>query len=736
MKSLSATILRGCNVHHEASVIRQEVDLGAFAGLRSGEAGPDFPAGFKERFGELKSLNPEGGLSASFLERLNSTEGLPFVEVLFQAILAVEDSMGYALRRLGRIGFAEIVASPSSERAVLVWSCRSPSVSRRVAEVALIGLRELLPEELRRRSEVSGDSFKAAYRSLRRFAGRQKLDYNSTVVVQAAEQRGIPWERIGGRYIRLGQGKAQHRINYSATENTSLVAQRLSRDKEVTNRLLTDFGVPVPRQARPGTVEEAITAAKRIGYPVVIKPLDSNTGKGVSVGLKGPEQVPAAFKHASRFSAGVIVESFIEGQDHRLLVVDGQLVAAIKRVPPCVTGDGQRTIGELVAELNRDPRRDGRMLKKVKVDEAMRRLLDGYGYSLESVPDEGEIIILRATANVSTGGITVDATDQVHPDNRKIAIQAAVAIGLDVAGVDLIITDISRSYKEVGGAILEVNVRPGIDMHYWPIEGKSRDTAGAVIETMLPPGTEGRVPVALVVGRRGPGSEVAHALDAILRSSEKTVGLISRLGTFINGDPAGPEKAARRQATQFVLRHPQVEAVISAVSPLQIARKGLIHDCCDVAAIVDAGSDGKVEEARQALEVVVKATRGKLLVAVESELALAAVGGLDPGRLVLVAMSRDNVALRRHTSAGGQAVVAVEDREIVFMEGQEAVASMPLATAPKTAPKTGARGARRQLEAQVFAAALAHALDLSGDSLVTAMRSSPSVSTSVSLDRA
>lgn len=732
MKCLSATILRGCNVHHGASVIRQEVDLGVFADLRSAEAGAGFAARFKERFGALKSLNPEGGLSASFLDRLDSAKGVPFVEVLLQAVVAVEDSMGYALRRLGRIAFAEIIAGPSPERSVLVWSCRSPSVSRRVAEVALTGLRELLPEELRRQSGQSGDSFKAAYRSLRRFAGQQKLDYNSTVVVQAAERRGIPWERIGGRYIRLGQGNAQHRINYSATENTSLVAQRLSRDKEVTNRLLTDFGVPVPRQAKPSTIDEALSAAKRFGYPVVIKPLDSNTGKGVSVGLKGPEQVPAAFKHANRYSASVIVESFIEGQDHRLLVVDGKLVAAIKRVPPGVTGDGRSTIGALVAELNRDPRRDGRMLKKVKVDEAMKRLLDGAGYDLESVPDQGETIVLRSTANVSTGGITVDVTDQVHPDNCKIAIQAAVAIGLDVAGVDLIITDISRSYKAVGGAILEVNVRPGIDMHYWPIEGKSRDTAGAVIETMLPPGNDGRIPVALVVGRRGPGSEVAHALDAILRSSGKTVGLVSRWGTFIDGEPAGPEDATRRLATQFVLRHPQVEAVVSTVSPLQITKKGLIHDCCDVAAIVDAGSDGNLDEARQALEVVVRATRGKLVVAAESELALAVVRDLDPNRLVLVATSKDNVALRRHTDAGGRAVIVVEDREIVFMKGRETVAALPVAPAQKNA----GRPARRQLEAQIFAAALAHAMDLSGDSLLTAMGSSPPVSTSVSRDHA
>jgi len=729
MNLLSASILRGCNVHHDSTVIRQEIDLGVLAGLGSGQAGPDFAARFIDRFGGLTTPSAGGGMKADFLDRLNAAEGARFAEVLLQAILAVEESIGYAMRRLDGIAFSEFVAGPSPERAILVWSCRNPEISRRAAEVGLIGVGELLPEALHPRSGASENNFEAAYRSLSEFADLRKRDYNSSVIVQAAERRGIPWGLISGRFLRLGQGKFQRRINYSATENTSFLAQRFSRDKQITNRLLADVGVPVPRQENPDNIDEALSAAKRIGYPVVVKPSNGSSGRGVSAGLKGPEEIAPAFEHASRFGDGVIVESFIEGKDHRLLIVGKQMVAAMKRVPPVVTGDGKRTIGDLVEELNNDPRRDGRMLKQVNVDEELRRLLDDAGYDLDTVPDEGETVVLRSIANVSTGGITIDVTDQVHPDNSMMAIRAAAAIGLDVTGVDLVITDISRSYREVGGAILEVNVRPGIDMHTWPIEGKPRDTAGAVIETMFPPGVQGRVPVALAVGKRGPGSRIAHALDDILRSAGITVGLLSRGGAFVDGEPAGPEEATRRQATQFLLRHPHVEAVVSTVSPLQAKRQGLIHDSCDAAAIIDTGSDGDVEEVRQGLEVAIRATRGKLVVDAESELALSAVRDLDPERLVMVSVNADKAAfrhwkaaLRQWLAAGGAAATITQDQGeqfIVLTDGEGTVLSVPVAAVPELAE----RPSRGRIQAHLFAVALAHAMGRTGEEITSALRS-------------
>ncbi len=720
MKLLSASVLSGFNIHHKSSVFRQEVDLGGFAGMHSGQAGPGFADRFVNRFLGLETLPAQGGPPDDFLDRLKSPEGAPFVEVLFQAILAVEVSMAFAMRRLGAIEFSEIEAAPSPEHVLLVWSCRVPGVSRRVAEVGLIGLTELLPEELRRQAGVVEGEFEAAYGSLRTYAEWRRLDYNSAIVMQAAEMKGIAWERIGGRMIRLGQGKFQRHITNTATQKTTFLALKLARDKQFTNRVLADLRIPVPRQAKPRNIEQALTAARNIGYPVVVKPLSANTGKGVSAGLKSPDEIPSAFERASRFGGEVIVESFVEGRDQRLLVVDGRFIAATKRVPPFITGDGRRTIGALIEELNSDPRRDGFTLKEVTLDDELNRLVDRAGYGLDSVLGKDESFFLRSMSNYHTGGTTTDVTDQVHPDNREMAIRAAGAIGLDVAGVDFLISDIGLSYKECGGAIIEINASPGLDLHTWPAEGQPRDVASAVIEVLFPPGNQGRVPIALVAGGRGSGL-VGRALNEILRSAGMTVGLVTGKGAFVNGEPAGPEGAGLSKSTRSMLRDRRVEALVRTVSPWQVARRGLVHNACEVAAIVETASNGNLVEVRQGLDVVVKATRGKLAVAAENTLALEAARDIDPGRLVLVSRNAGNAAVRSHLGAGGQAVVTARDngkREIVVLEGETTVASYPI-----NADLTPAgRRSLRRLDAQLFAVALARGMGISDEEIVSAIR--------------
>ncbi len=721
IKLLSTSILRGYNVYDSASVIRQEVDLGGFADFPSGQMGLDFATKFIDRFGGLKRRPSERGLPNTILDRLKSPEGLPMAEVLFQAILSVDHSMAFVMGRLGAIDYSEIKTAPTPERAFLVWRYRIPGVSRLAAEVGFIGFNELLPDELRQQAGVVDGGFDAAYRSLRTYARRWRIsNLNTSITLRAAEKRGIPWELIEGQLARLGQGKFQRHVKNSATDRTSSNAKSIAQDKRVTSRLLADLRIPVPLQANPATIVEALSAAENIGYPVVVKPLDGNTGKGVCAGLKGPDAIPAAFERASEFGSGVIVESFIEGQDHRLIVIAGRLVAASKRVPPFVTGDGRRTIRGLTEDLNGDPRRDGFTLKKVTLDGELYRLLDLAGYTLDSVLAKDEIFDLRSMANYHAGGTPTDVTDHVHPDNRDMAIRAARAVRLDVAGIDLLISDISRSYKEVGGAIIEVNYRPGLDLHTFPSEGQSRDAAGAVIETMYPPGDQGRVPIALVAGAHGNGA-VAGVLDRILRSAGMSVGLVTNIGAFVDGEPAGPEGARARQATQSLLRDPRVEALVYAVSPRQVAKRGLLHNYCEVAAIIESPNDATNEETRPGLDVVVKATRGLLVVGAENTLGLEAAGGTDPHRLVLVSRNADDSAIRRHLNVGGQAVVTAldqVDRVIVFMEGKRTVASCSVAAIPPLATNHSSQ----LLEAHLFAAALARGMGLSVEEIVSSLQ--------------
>lgn len=722
MKLLSRSILSGFNVHHDTSVIQQEVELGAFAGMSSGSAGPGFSERFVDRFCGLETLVPipGGGMPDAFLERLNSAEGAPFVEVLFQAILAVETSMAFALRRLDAIGYSEILSGKRPDRVLLVWRCRIPEISRRAARIGLIGLEELLPTELRKKPDAGEGRFERAYDSLWRYARRRKLSPSTTLLAQTADRKGIPWESMGGQTLCLGQGRFQHRFVSTMTDETTFQAMKFASNKHVCNRFLADLRLPVPRQAKADSVEQALSAAKAIGYPVVVKPVSSKKGAGVSAGLKGPDEIPVAFERASRARSGVIVEAFVEGQDHRLLVIDGRFVAGTKRLPPTVTGDGARTIAELIEELNQDPYRDSLRRCPVKRDEELKRLLARAGYGLDTVLEEGEIFALRSTANVSTGGCAIDVTDRVHPDNREMAIRAIEAIGLDVGGVDFLTTDIGRSYKE-GGGIVEVNARPGLRPHTWPVEGEPRDVAGAMLEAFFPPGDQGRVPVALIAGGVGSG-RVARGLDHILRSAGMTVGLVTTDGAFINGDPAGPEGAARPKATRAVLRDPRVEALVSTVSPRRAVRGGLVHDACEVAAIMGSTAGSRsVKETRRGLELVVRATRGKLVVRAGSRRALEAVEGVDPDRLILVSRNAANRAFRRHLEAGGLAVMTARDRGarvIVLIQGDRTLASLPI----KAVPALSVRDSRARLDAHLFAVALAHGMGLSGKEIVSVLR--------------
>ena len=287
--------------------------------------------------------------------------------------------------------------------------------------------------------------------------------------------------------VQFGHGKYQRRIQATITSETRHIAVELASDKEETNRILRDAGLPVPLQYDVYSERNAIRASRRIGFPVVIKPYNANHGRGVSIGLKSDEEVKVAFAKAREHSRCVLVESYVPGFDHRMLVINGELIAVAKRVPGHVVGDGARTIAELVDIVNQDPRRGvghEKVLTRLELDHQAKRLMEAAGYTADSVLVEGEVFYLRSTGNLSTGGTAIDMTDSCHPDNREMAIRAAKTIGLDVAGVDFLTPDITRSYKDVGGGICEVNAAPGFRMHIAPSEGTPRNVAGKVIDML------------------------------------------------------------------------------------------------------------------------------------------------------------------------------------------------------------------------------------------------------------
>ena len=289
--------------------------------------------------------------------------------------------------------------------------------------------------------------------------------------------------------IQLGHGRHQKRLQATITSETQHIAVELASEKDETNRILGDLGLPVPRQALVYRLRRAQRAAERIGWPVVVKPLNANHGRGVTTDINDKDQLEKAYDKAKEHSDGIIVETFLPGLDHRLLVVNGELVAAAKRVPAHVVGDGNASVEALIDRVNEDPRRGighEKVLTRISLDTAAQRMLAQLKYDGGSVPAKGEVVYLQPTANLSTGGTAVDVTDVIHPDNKRMAERAILALGLDVGGVDFITTDITRSYREVGGGICECNAAPGFRMHVAPSEGEPRDVAQPVIDRAVP----------------------------------------------------------------------------------------------------------------------------------------------------------------------------------------------------------------------------------------------------------
>jgi cyanophycin synthetase len=486
-------------------------------------------------------------------------------------------------------------------------------------------------------------------------------------LVKAAEDRGVPWIRLNEHsLIQLGHGRYQQRLQATITSRTPHIAVELASEKDETNRILGDLGLPVPRQALVYRLRRAFAAAERIGYPVVLKPLNANHGRGVTTNIENEEQLEKAYDKAKEHSDGVIIETYLEGLDHRLLVVGGRLVAAAKRVPAHVVGDGKSTVEELVTRVNEDPRRGvghEKVLTRITLDAAAERMLAQRNMDPGSVPPEGETVFLQPTANLSTGGTAVDVTDVIHPDNRIMAERAILALGLDVGGVDFITTDITRSYREVGGGICECNAAPGFRMHVAPSEGEPREVAEPVIDMLFPEGSPSRIPIAGITGTNGK-TTTSRMLAHILKMAGMTVGQTSTDGVYIDGrltvagDMTGPT------AAQIVLRDPSVNAAVMETARGGILRSGLGYHQADVSCCLNIAADHlglkgveTLEDLARVKRVVVEVAKDAVVLNADDPLCLQMADWCTADKLCYVTMNRSHPLVREHIKAGGTALV-------------------------------------------------------------------------------
>ncbi len=429
-----------------------------------------------------------------------------------------------------------------------------------------------------------------------RIAERQAFGPSTQALIDEAVSRDIPFIRLDRHsLVQFGHGIHQQRIRATMTSRTSAIGVDVASDKSLTNQLLDSAGLPVPRAAVVTTEDDAVAAARRLGFPCVVKPLDGNHGRGVHLDLRSAEAVRAAFHGALGESrAGdVIVETYVVGNDYRCLVIGGKVAAIAERVPASVIGDGDTTIRQLVEIANSDPRRGighERVLTRIKLDEAAEALVRAQGFGLDDVPPVGTRVKLALTGNMSTGGTSIDRTSEAHPDNVEIAETAAQIVGLDVAGIDFICPDIATPVRETGGAIVEVNAAPGFRMHTHPTEGEPQYVARPVIDSLFPAGSSARIPIIAVTGTNGKTTTV-RMIAHILKLMGRRVGMTSTDGIVIDGrlirkgDMSGPRSA------QMVLQNPTVDTAVFEVARGGILREGLGYDRNDVAVVTNVTGD-------------------------------------------------------------------------------------------------------------------------------------------------
>ena len=535
----------------------------------------------------------------------------------------------------------------------------------------------------------------AALHSLRTLDERVRLGPSTASIARAAERRAIPVRRLtDGNLLQLGWGCRQRRVWTAETDRTSAVAELVAKDKELTKTLLRAVGVPVPEGRVASDAEDAWRAARELGVPVVVKPLDGNHGRGVAVGLTTREGVATAFQSARREGEMVLVERFAPGFDHRLLVIGGKLVAAARREPPRVIGDGARTLYALIEAENQDPRRGedhATSLSRIPLDETTRAVLAEQGYAPESVPAAGAVVALRRNGNLSTGGSAEDVTDRVHPSLAAHAVEAARAVGLDIAGIDFVCGDVSVPLEEQSGVVVEVNAGPGFRMHLAPSSGQPRPVGEAVVDSLFAEGDDARIPVVAISGNNGKTTTtrlVAH----IFQTMGKRVGMTCTDGLYIegrridDGDCAGPKSA------RTALFHPLVEVAVLETARGGLLREGLGFDRCEVAVVTNVGrgdhlGQSGIVTAEQLAEVkrtVVEnvAPSGTAVLNAADPLT-AAMAPFCPGSVTFFAREPSDPTLEAHRARGGRAVF-VEEQAIVVAEGPQKTRIIELGNVPMT----------------------------------------------------
>jgi cyanophycin synthetase len=516
---------------------------------------------------------------------------------------------------------------------------------------------------------------------LRTLRTEAALGQSTESLVREAEALGIPWMHLENcDLFQFGYGKYQKRVQAALTSHSNVLGVELAGDKENTKKILASMGVPVPLGMVIYSLSELGDAIDSLGgFPIVIKPLNGNHGRGITININSEEQAEVAYDRARDVSKGVIVEHFYQGRDHRILVVNHKVVAVAERVPAHVVGNGKATIAELVEQENQDHRRGeghDNLLTHIRLDDSTDEMLSRQGLTLDTTLQPEQVAYLRATANLSTGGIAIDRTDEIHPETVWLAERVSRIIGLDVAGIDVVTTDIAKPLAEADGVIVEVNAAPGLRMHIAPSQGIGRNVAAPILQMLFPPGTPTRIPIVAVTGTNGKTTTtrlIAHIFSQVYEA----VGFTTTDGIYIGnhliekGDTTGPQSA------QMILQDPTVEIAVLETARGGILRSGLAFQQCDVGVVLNVAADhlglGDIETIDQMAKVkgvVAEAIQpeGYAVLNADDE-RVAAMAGQVQGKVAYFSMDPDNPLVRSHVQRGG--IAAVYDRKYLSILQQD-----------------------------------------------------------------
>jgi cyanophycin synthetase len=569
--------LRGPNYWRLAPVIACDVRLGELEELNSADV-PGFTDRLIAALPSLQEHPCSRGTSGGFVDRLR--EGTHWPHILEHVALELQTLAG------SDVSFGRVV--PSGDEGAW-WVI----VAYDEEEVGLEGVREgaaLI------RACIAGEPYdlpdlvvrlQGLYESVR-------LGPSTGAIVEEARRRGIPVRRLNsGSLVQLGLGRNLRRIQATMSDYTSAIGVEIAQDKVDTKRVLSNVGLPVPRGEMVRSADDAVAIAEEIGFPVILKPVDASHGRGISGRLNDAAAVRQAWEAAREISRRVLVEHYYEGRDHRVLVVNGRVVACAERVPAHVVGDGRHTIRELIDAANRDPRRGvghTKILTRVPADEGTAAFLARSGRGFDTVPAPDEMVPLRGTANLSTGGTSIDRSDEVHPDNVTACEMAAGIVGLDIAGIDVLTRNISVPFRENDAVIVEVNAAPGIRMHTHPTEGKPRNVGAPILDMLYPPGAESTIPIIAVTGTNGKTTTV-RLVAHLFRNMGRMVGFTTTDGVYIQnrmvmeGDMTGPF------AANIILSNPTIDVAVLETARGGILRAGLGFEECDVGVVLNVAAD-------------------------------------------------------------------------------------------------------------------------------------------------